>query len=166
MKKVKYYQACKFIFEDYIQDLNPNFKERILTKIHSFIGEISNECEEFYIGKTGAPKQRMMNGADKPYNNENNEPALITESLKTGFEKYLEEIQLEKTHKQNGYTKMFLLLKSNNENLIDNIEEEILPKYFIADEAQRLKTKNRNKTQFSRGIMKDTGIYYIYIVTN
>jgi hypothetical protein len=149
-----------YIDDHYLQTNSKITREHILKAIRC-IKEIFESSPHFYIGKTGSPKQRMIGGADiEPINedleafDENANP--LNEGLKAN-----EKMLLEKTHRENNYTMMWLLFSSESRTEIEAVEKALLQVFYQKHQ------KCKNKTEHSRGVMKKSAkVFYIYVVTD
>jgi len=124
------------VFKDYLVSLNEGNTKGIIFKIVENIDAISKFSQEFYIGKTGDPGERLTGGI----------LSQNIESLHQG------------NHSEMGYGSIWLLLNSKNRELVEVIEESLLEIFYKYP-------NNGNTSKYNYAELKDTGDYYIYVAT-
>jgi hypothetical protein len=124
------------VFNDYLVSLNEENTKGIISKIVENIHAISEFSDEFYIGRTGDPEQRLVGGT----------LSQNVESLHHGH------------HSETGYDCLWLLLNSKNKALVELVEESLLEIFYKYP-------NNANTSRSSSRQIKNSGDYFIYVAT-
>ena len=124
------------IFNDYLVSLNEENTKGIISKIVENVDAISKFSNEFYIGRTGDPAQRLYGG--KLCQN--------IEALHYGH------------HSETGYDCLWLLLNSKNKALVEVVEQSLLEIFYKYP-------NNGNTSKYNSSEVKSSGDYFIYVAT-